>query len=184
MIDMEYAIVDGKRCQPFQQGQGRCPKCGCEMTVQSFNAETLYWRHPLRRCGPWGESETLWHRQWKSQFPPTRQEACYVDDNGVAHWDDIRTTAGLVVKLHVGTPTIANRQSREAFCENLVWLVNGERFADNFHIHHKLPDPTSELGQDLVWDQAGTQLVTANTGIFRRLSECRLEHPSTKSLPR
>lgn len=67
--------------------------------------------------------------------------------------------------------TDAERLSRESFYGNLVWVVDGRPFRENFDIFHMLPDPTSELARDLVWQKATRQAKGAAHGIFWRRSE-------------
>ncbi|MGD6581379.1 hypothetical protein VWW93_12060 [Xanthomonas citri pv. citri] len=47
--------------------------------------------------------------------------------------------------------TDAERQSREDFYQNLVWIIDGTKFAKSFKVHHILPDPTLDWAKDLVW---------------------------------
>jgi hypothetical protein len=78
--------------------------------------------------------------------------------------------------------TDAERISRETFYRNLVWVIDGSVFRQNFDIYHLLPGPDSELAQDLVWAKATRIMKGAARGIFFRLSEKRLENPEvTKS---
>lgn len=67
--------------------------------------------------------------------------------------------------------TDAERLSRESFYGNLVWIVDGSVFRENFDIFHMLPDPTSEIAQDLVWFKATRPMRGAAKGMFWRLSE-------------
>jgi competence protein CoiA len=49
-------------------------------------------------------------------------------------------------------------------------------------MYHELPDPRSDIAQDLVWVKARRHMNGANAGLFFRLSECRVEYPDvTKS---
>lgn len=77
------------------------------------------------------------------------------------------------------------RSSREAFYGNLIWVLDGTPFKANFDLYHELPDPRSELAQDIVWTKARRHLNGANRGIFVRVSECQKEFPeATKSRTR
>jgi competence protein CoiA len=71
----------------------------------------------------------------------------------------------------------AERLSREAFYGNLIWVLDGTPFKANFDLYHELPDPRSELAQDIVWTKARRHLNGANRGIFVRVSECQKEFP-------
>jgi competence protein CoiA len=67
--------------------------------------------------------------------------------------------------------TDAERLSRELFYGNLVWVIDGSVFRENFDILHMLPDPTSEIARDLVWFKAGRSTQGAARGLFWRVSE-------------
>jgi competence protein CoiA len=63
------------------------------------------------------------------------------------------------------------RQAREAFYGNLVWVVDGRSFQNKFDLYHLLPDPDSELAKDVVWFKAQRGMKGANDGAFWRRSE-------------
>jgi competence protein CoiA len=67
--------------------------------------------------------------------------------------------------------TDAERLSRESFYGNLVWIVDGSAFRENFDIFHMLPGPASEIAQDLVWFKVSRGQRGAASGMFWRLSE-------------
>lgn len=73
--------------------------------------------------------------------------------------------------------TDAERTSREDFYRNLIWVIDGRGFQNNFDIYHMLPDPESELARDLVWEKATRPMKGATHGIFYRLSRNRDHHP-------
>ena len=73
--------------------------------------------------------------------------------------------------------TDAGRQSREAFYCNLVWIIDGRGFRDNFDIFHILPDPGSPVAADIVWAKATRQMKGAAQGLFFRLSDGRRDYP-------
>ncbi|WP_286839419.1 hypothetical protein [Spongiibacter sp.] len=83
-----------------------------------------------------------------------------------------------MIEIQHSTMTDAERVSREEFYQNLVWILDGSVFQDNFDIYHILPDPKSEIAQDLVWNKAKRHMNGANSGLFfgclRRLKMIRL----------
>jgi len=97
--------------------------------------------------------------------------------DGEIHRADIKTPTGIVIEVQHSAMTDAERQAREAFYGNLVWVIDGRGFRDNFDIYHLLPDPDSEIAQDLVWVKASRPMQGAARGIFFRLAECRAEFP-------
>jgi competence protein CoiA len=137
-----------------------------------------HWAHSGRRnCDPWWENETLWHREWKSHFPPECREVTHIAPDGEIHRADIKTPTGIVIEVQHSSMTDAERLSRETFYGNLVWVIDGRGFRQNFDIYHLLPNPDSELAQDLVWIKAKRHMEGANRGLFFRVSENQTEQP-------
>jgi hypothetical protein len=175
---MQYAVVDGERREAFFSGKALCSMCGSAMLAKCGPCVIHHWAHFGRRnCDPWWENETPWHREWKSRFPQDYREICHVASDGEVHRADIKTPNGIVIEVQHSSMPDAERLSREAFYRNLVWIIDGSTFRKNFDIYHLLPDPTSELGQDLVWHKAQRHMNGANAGIFVRRSERDMEYP-------
>jgi len=137
-----------------------------------------HWAHRGRRnCDPWWENETVWHREWKNLFPEECREISHVAADGEIHRADIKTPTGIVIEVQHSAMTDLERQSRETFYGNLVWVIDGRGFRDNFDIYHMLPDPRAEVAQDVVWSKAQRHMNGANAGMFFRWSEARQERP-------
>lgn len=134
--------------------------------------------HRLKDCDPWWENETQWHRDWKNRFPIECREVSHIANDGEIHRADIKTPTGIVIEIQHSFMTDAERISREKFYANLVWVVDGLSFRNNFDIYHALPDPNSTLASDLVWSKAKRHMHGANHGMFFRLSEVREENPN------
>jgi hypothetical protein len=131
-----------------------------------------HWAHAGRRdCDPWWENETPWHRAWKELFPEHCREVSHIAADGEIHRADIRTPTGIYIEIQHSSITDAERQAREAFYGNLVWVVDGRSFRENFDLYHLLPDPDSELAKDIVWFKAQRGRHGANDGMFWRRSE-------------
>ncbi|CAD6878938.1 hypothetical protein [Methylomonas albis] len=121
-------------------------KCGSQ--------KTWHWAHlrPLE-CDPWWENETQWHRDWKSLFPTEWQEVVHIDqETGEKHVADVKTERGLVIEFqHSNMPTEELR-ARESFYKNMIWVVDGRSFAQNFDIDKDpLPHPKSQLLEEIVF---------------------------------
>ncbi len=176
---MQFALVDGVRCEAFPRGRGTCPQCGRDALAKCGSRVMHHWAHEGRHdCDPWWENETEWHRQWKARFPKECLEVSHLAPDGEIHRADIKTPNGIVIEVQHSAMTDKERLSREAFYGNLVWIIDGRGFRDNFDIYHLLPDPASELAADLVWTKASRAMQGAARGLFFRLSECRAENPS------
>ncbi len=176
---MQLALVNDKKIEAFAGGRGNCPVCGAETIAKCGPRIMHHWaHHRIRDCDPWWENETPWHREWKNKFPVECREVSHTAEDGEIHRADVKTPTGIVIEIQHSTMTDAERISREGFYRNLVWVIDGAVFRDNFDIYHMLPDPKSELAQDLVWNKAKRHMNGANTGIFFRLSEALEENPS------
>lgn len=121
--------------------------------------------------------ETPWHREWKNLYTESCREISHTALNGEIHRADIKTPTGIVIEVQHSSMTDAERISRENFYKNLVWVIDGSVFQKNFDIYHMLPDPESELAQDLVWTKARRHMHGSNRGLFFRLSEALLDEP-------
>lgn len=175
---MQLALVNNKKAEAFPKGRGFCPTCGAEAIAKCGPRVMHHWAHLRKRnCDPWWENETPWHREWKNRFPLECREVSHVANDGEIHRADIKTPTGIVIEVQHSSMTDAERISREEFYKNLVWVIDGSVFYDNFDIYHMLPNPRSELAQDLVWSKAKRHMHGANNGVFFRLSEAIKEDP-------
>lgn len=175
---MQYAIVDGKRREAFAGGRGSCPTCNAEMIAKCGPRVIHHWSHKgSRNCDPWWENETDWHREWKSYFPEEWREITHLSKDGEIHRADIKTPAGIVIEIQHSSMTDAERQARETFYGNIVWVLDGKGFEKNFHIFHMLPDPNSTIASDIIWAKASKKMGGAARGLFFRLSEAQRSYP-------
>jgi len=178
---MELALVNGFKREPFAGGRGNCEMCGSAMVSKCGPRVMHHWAHFGRRnCDPWWENETQWHRAWKSQFPVECREVVHVADDGEIHRADIKTPTGIVIEVQHSAMTDAERLSREAFYQNMVWVIDGTPFKQNFDFYHCLPDPKSEVAQDLLWFKAKRHMHGSNSGIFMRMSEVKEHDPDVE----
>lgn len=169
---MQYAVVGGQRLEPFRGGRGKCPICGSVMIAKCGPRILHHWSHFGRRnCDAWWESETIWHRDWKSQFPANWAEVRHQAPDGEIHRADIKTPKGIVVEIQHSPMSDAERISREQFYKNMVWVIDGRDFKRNFDIYHMLPSPNSKLADDIVWIKASRPMQGAARGIFFKLTE-------------
>ncbi len=176
---MQLALVNGQKVEAFSGGRGHCPICGADTIAKCGPRIMHHWAHyRVRDCDPWWENETPWHREWKNKFPTECREVSHTAENGEIHRADIKTHTGIVVEIQHSAITDAERVSREEFYQNLVWVIDGTVFKDNFNIYHMLPNPQSELAEDIVWIKAKRHMNGANRGLFFRLSEALEEDPT------
>ena len=144
---------------------------------------TAHWAHAAARdWDPWWETETEWHRNWKARFPEAWQEVPQTAADGEVHRADVLTPKGLTLEFQHSALRDDERASREAFHQQLVWIVDGRPFRENFEIYHPLPDPAAPIARDIVWMKAHPAYPGTQGGMYFRLSEFELEvkRPATK----
>ena len=91
--------------------------------------------------------------------------------DGEVYRADIKTPSGIIVEVQHSAITDQERLAREVFYGNLVWVIDGRGFRQNFDIYRRLPAPTSDVAQDIVWVKAKRHMPGANAGLFFRLSD-------------
>lgn len=125
---MKYALVND-RLQEAQPGfTGKCPCCDSTTISKCGKIKIPHWAHKGKlMCDPWWENETEWHRKWKNCFPEECQEVVHVAENGEKHIADVKTNRGLVIEFQHSFIKPEERQSREDFYKNMIWIVDGTR---------------------------------------------------------
>ena len=107
--------------------------------------------------------------------------------DGEVHRADIKTPTGIVVEVQHSTMTDSERESREAFYDNLIWIVDGRSFQNRFHLGWMLPDPHADGFEDIVWfHQSRAAMLrfvylTGTVSPFWRISEARKHFPNLTS---
>ncbi|MCQ8230571.1 competence protein CoiA [Pectobacterium carotovorum] len=176
---VQYSLVGTRRSEAFPGGKGVCPFCKAPTVAKCGPRVMHHWAHIGRKkCDPWWENETEWHREWKSLFPENCREVIHIAPDGEIHRADIKTSSGIVIEVQHSAMTDAERTSREVFYKNLIWVLDGKPFAQNFDIYHPLPDPNSELAKDLIWHKSVRHFTGTTDGMFYRISENIEKHPS------
>ncbi|HVY70231.1 MAG TPA: competence protein CoiA family protein [Verrucomicrobiae bacterium] len=169
---MQYALVNGQKREALPRLQGKCPQCSEDVIAKCGTRIIHHWAHARRlNCDPWWENETAWHRHWKNQFPEECREVSHTAITGEVHRADVKTAGGIIIEFQHSAITDEERAAREQFYENLVWVIDGNGFIENFQIFHRLPDPASEVAQDIVWTKSAVNMGGSQRGIFWRPSE-------------
>lgn len=145
---MKYSLVNDIKTEPFKGGIGVCIYCGATVVAKCGTKNIHHWAHlDLTECDKWWESEGIWHRKWKSYFPEEWQEIVHIADDNEKHIADLKTNYGVIVEFQNSPISREELMSREKFYQNMIWIVNGEKFK-NFHILDKLPNVESENFKD------------------------------------
>ena len=182
---MQYALVDGRKSEARTGTRGTCPDCGAAMLAKCGTRVMHHWAHVSRRnCDPWWENETDWHREWKSKFPEECREVSHTAPVGEIHRADIKTPTGIVIEVQHSTMTDQERESRESFYRNLIWILDGRSFKKSFYLGCMLPDPGADGFEDIVWFQCARSAnrlfstpIEDHIPPFWRISEAAKEFP-------
>ena len=182
---MQYALLNGQRSRARKGPRGTCPDCKRTMVAKCGPRVIHHWAHASRRnCDPWWENETAWHREWKEWFPEECREVSHTAPDGEVHRADIKTPTGIVIEVQHSTMTDDERESRESFYGNLVWILDGRSFRKSFHLGCMLPDPSAKWVQDVVWNQRARSAykhsrdpIEDSIPSFWRISDLTKEYP-------
>jgi hypothetical protein len=124
---MKFALVNGERREAQPKLVGECGLCGSEMIAKCGDVYAHHWAHKSRRkCDPWWENETEWHRAWKNRFPLDWQEVVCRAEDGEKHVADVQTEDGWFIEFQHSRIKLEERDSREEFFEKLIWVVDGK----------------------------------------------------------
>ena len=124
---MKFALIKEEKVEPYPNGKGVCFNCGSEMIAKCGKVKVWHWAHKsISHCDPWWESETEWHREWKSHFPKEWQEISHTNlVTGEKHIADVKTPFGLVIEFQHSPIKGEERISRENFYKQMVWIIDG-----------------------------------------------------------
>ena len=182
---MQYALVDGHRHEARTGVRGNCPDCGSGMVAKCGPRVLHHWAHASRKnCDPWWENETDWHREWKSHFPEECREVSHTARDGEVHRADIKTRTGIVIEVQHSTMSDEERESRESFYGNLIWILDGRSFRKSFRLGYMLPEPSAEWVKDIVWcppprstNPSSRESIEHRIPQFWRLSDIERDYP-------
>jgi competence protein CoiA len=125
---MKFAVVNEQRHEAQPDLSGKCPTCGEPMVARCGEKNIWHWAHrSSRRCDPWWENETEWHRAWKGRFPAHWQEIVHRAVDGEKHIADVKTDHGWVLEFQNSYIKPEERRARETFYPKMLWVVNGAR---------------------------------------------------------
>ena len=125
---MKYALINDDKVEATKGAKAVCQYCGSELIAKCGEIKVNHWAHKSKRkCDPWWENETEWHRSWKNKFPKDWQEVIHFDESGEKHIADVKTDNGWAIEFQHSYLKPEERRSRNAFYRKIVWVVNGLR---------------------------------------------------------
>lgn len=123
-----FAIVEGHRQEAEPGLKAKCPLCDQAMIAKCGEHRLWHWAHRKNRnCDTWWKPETEWHRNWKDKFPKKWQEIIHHSEVDEKHIADVKTDSGVVLEFQHSYLRREERESREKFYRNMVWVVDGLR---------------------------------------------------------
>jgi len=133
---MIWAIKDGARVRANPKDKALCPLCNEEVIAKCGSIKIWHWSHKsLKDCDDWYEPESKWHIEWKNEFPIEQQEVM-VGKKDKYHIADIKNSK-TVVELQNSSISTKDISQREKFYENMIWILNGNKFGENFILKDK-----------------------------------------------
>lgn len=127
-MKFKYALVNDIKSEPSPGLKGFCQSCGSTMIAKCGPIRVPHWAHSkCEGCDPWWENETIWHREWKDQFPIVWQEVRSEDTDGVVHIADIARPDGFFIEFQFSSISKEEVESRNIHYKNLVWVANGTK---------------------------------------------------------
>jgi competence CoiA-like predicted nuclease len=140
---MLYALnSENQKIRAYPKGRGVCPLCGSDMIAKCGKIIIWHWAHKeLTKCDSFRESETEWHRGWKSDIVP---ECCEVIlENWIdgeleeRHIADIRNDNGTVIELQHSRINVYDIGIREIFYKDMVWVLDAIQFRKHLTFYKK-----------------------------------------------
>lgn len=145
---MKFALVDGQQQEAKPGLAGYCKFCESPCVAKCGEKNVWHWAHAKRvACDPWWENETEWHRAWKNNFPKEWQEVVHFSETGEKHIADVKTGKGLVVEFQHSHINPEERNARENFYKNMVWIVDGTRRKSDFKKFMVFLEDSRSLGE-------------------------------------
>ena len=124
---MRFALSNDKHIEVTKRAKGICPCCGNDLVAKCGEINIHHWSHKKKCDDHWWENETEWHRNWKNYFPKEWQEIIQKDESGEKHIADVKTSSGWVIEFQHSAIATEERDSRDYFYTNLIWVVDGTR---------------------------------------------------------
>jgi len=119
---MQFAICDGVKTRPSPDKKAVCPCCKDNVISKCGDIIIWHWSHKSGfDCDPWYEGETLWHIDWKNNFPEVNQEVTLGK-----HRADIFCN-GNIVELQHSPIDVFEANEREVFYSKygkMMWVFD------------------------------------------------------------
>jgi len=126
---MIWAIRNEEKVKASPNTTARCPICNSIMLPKCGKIKIWHWAHKNNfSCDAWYERESEWHINFKNKFPKENQEVKIGK-----HIADIKYK-GKVIELQNSNISPQEIKEREKYYKNMLWVLNGEKFANNLSL--------------------------------------------------
>jgi competence CoiA-like predicted nuclease len=134
---MRYALVNNNRVEAnLNIKKAICPLCNSEVIPKCGNINIWHFAHKHNiNCDDWFGNETRWHREWKNKFDKELQEVIIQKENN-KHIADIHFKT-MTIELQNSLISSNEILERESFYNNMLWIINGESFSNNFNLRKR-----------------------------------------------
>ena len=129
--NMNIALKNNKRVEASPGQTASCPVCGDSVVSKCGQIKVWHWAHKSADCDHWSEPESEWHKNWKNKFPLHWQEVVIGK-----HRADIKTPVK-VIEIQSSNISSGDIIERERFYGDMIWILKGEDFEDNFELRHR-----------------------------------------------
>ena len=172
---MQFGIDENNnRIKPTFSGQRAfCPLCNGTIIGKCGDIYIWHWQHKYDlECDPWIEHETKWHRDWKSKFPEDCREVI-IEKNDEKHIADVRNSKGIVIEFQNSPISTRSIEIREVFYDKMIWVINAEKFKENFKISSAVNSLIRNLDDEFSFDYKSVKqnLSSSLTSINRNMDK-------------
>ena len=130
---MQLALVNNQLVEASPDSKGQCPQCKKEVISKCGEIKIWHWAHlNLLECDLWWEPETIWHRDWKNNFPVNCREVV-ITRGANKHRADIKID-NFIIELQSKPLSPEEIKERERFYTNagfkLIWIYKIPKITD------------------------------------------------------
>lgn len=149
---MLYALVGSVKQKAEPSIKGKCPFCKEVVIPRCGEIRINHWSHlKSSNCLFDSVHETEWHLNWKSKFPSENCEV-KIHSESKYHIADVLTPNSIVIEFQNSPISVETIKIREAFYENMIWVVNGLNFKKNISFS-RVPEKGKIYPRNLKYDK-------------------------------
>ena len=117
---MLYAINNGSKILPEKHLKGHCPDCGDSVIAKCGEVNQWHWAHVVNAECKNNKPETMWHKEWKLNFP----QEC-VEEKIKNHRADVFIN-GVAIEFQASTIARPDIVSRNEVFKKVFWVIKAE----------------------------------------------------------